>query len=166
MELYEINEKIRELLDCVDAVGIGAVGDDGVVRDIKAELEGLMLGRVDKLEGMGLYIKNLGALIDAIKAEEKALAERRKAYEYKVDRIKDYIVDSIVEFGGVETAKIKMYNKKSESIEIVDESIIDEQYMRVKISKSPDKVLIKQKIVAGEVVEGAILVTNNNLQIK
>ena len=83
MKLYEINEAI---LACVDP----ETGEADVEK-----LDELMLIREVKIENLALWVKELRAEAEAIKAEEeifmdevRALANRRHANERKSDGIK------------------------------------------------------------------------------
>ena len=98
MNLYEINSQIKRILDngfngSIDPE-TGEIIDEG-----EHDLETLEILRQDKLEGIALYIKNLNALADDIKAEEKSLAERRKAAEAKAERLSAYLADDLTSHG-------------------------------------------------------------------
>ena len=64
----------------------------------------------------------------------------------------------------VESPALKLSFRKSESVEISEN--LDQRFMIEKITLQPDKVAIKEAIKKGEQVEGAVLVINQNLQIK
>lgn len=53
--------------------------------------------------------------------------------------------------------------RKSERVEIDDVDALPDMYMRVKVE--PDKTAIKSAIRAGDRVDGARIVTSNNIQI-
>ena len=74
MKLYEIDRSIQEILDnmSVDA-------ETGEVTLDEEGLAALQLAREQKLEGVALCIKNLSAEAEAIRNEEKALAD---SYDY------------------------------------------------------------------------------------
>ena len=78
--LYEINNAI---LECCDT-------ETGEILDVE-RLQQLQLEKGQKIEGVALYIKNLDAEAAALKTEEAALAERRKAKENKAKRLKGTI---------------------------------------------------------------------------
>ena len=76
MSLYHIDQAILALVD----------PETGEIMDGEA-FDQLQMERETKLENIALWIKNLKAENAAIRQEEKALAERRKAGENKVERI-------------------------------------------------------------------------------
>ena len=68
-------------------------------------------------------IKNLTAFVGNVKAEEAALAERRKTAEKRVERLKDLLASSMLSVGRdkVETARTKIGFRKSTQVQIDDE---------------------------------------------
>jgi hypothetical protein len=66
----------------------------------------------------------------------------------------------------LETPPLKISFRKSESVEIDDESAISFAYLKEKITYTIDKTAIKEAIKKGEVVAGARLQVNQNIQIK
>ncbi len=165
MKLYEINDRIYELLnqELIDP-------ETGEILDVNGfdQLKELELARDVKIENTGLFIKNLDADIAALKEEEKRLAERRKVKENKLNWTKQFLSDflkseNVPKF---ETAKLKLSFRKSESVGITDESLIPEKYIKTEIITNPMKAEIKKALKAGREIPGAGLVVNMNLQVK
>ena len=120
-----------------------------------------------KVEACGCYIKNLQAEAEMLKAEEQALAKRRKAIESKEKWMSDYLLANIQEFGEAGfSAKAKVSTRKSEAVQVLDVSAIPDEYMRVKTTATPDKAAIKKALKSGESVPGAAIVHNVNLILK
>lgn len=164
LSLYEIDKAVVTVLDD------GLVFDEEtgeIVFDVE-NLDALETERNAKLEGVALYIKSLEAEADAMKAEEKALAERRAVREKKAERLRRYLSDSMQAMGDtkLETARVALSFRKSESVVIEDQAALPVEFLKVKITETPDKTAIKKAIKAGATVEGAALVENKNLQIK
>ena len=115
-----------------------------------------------------LYIKNLTAFVGDVKAEEAALAERRKTAEKRVERLKDLLASSMLSVGRdkVETARTKIGFRKSTQVQIDDEGALPPDFVTTTVTTKPDKTAIKKAIQAGQAVAGAVLVENQNLQIK
>ena len=114
--LYEIN---ADILACVDAE-TGEIDAD--------KLDELLIERNDKIEAIALWVKNLTAEINMIKAEEKALADRCKAKESKVESLKKYL-DSALSGQKFETAKVAVNFRKSSKVEITDFTKIPDDYL-------------------------------------
>lgn len=152
MKLYEINEAI---LACIDPETGEADAD---------KLDELMLMREEKLENLALWVKNLKAEASAIKAEEKALAERRQAKERKAESIKAYLEK---ELAGqkFETSRAVCSFRKSQKVEITDLDKIPDDYLRYS-APTADKTAIKAAIKDGLTVEGAELVDSVSMTIK
>ena len=72
----------------------------------------------------------------------------------------------MIEFGltEIKTPTLKLSFRKSEAVEVVDESLLAQQFFNYK--PSIDKTAIKAAIKAGEEVAGARIVNNQNLQLK
>lgn len=162
MNLYELNKAIEACVLLEDGV---VDTESGEIMDF-AQFEALILERKVKLENLALYIKNKAALAAAIKAEKDALEKRMKAAEAEVKRCKEYLASQLGEGEKVETAKIKISYKNTESVVVENMDKLPADYIRVKTSTEPDKVAIKAAIKAGHEVAGAKLQTNRAVLIK
>ncbi len=165
MKLYEINDRIYELLnqEIIDP-------ETGEILDVNGfdQLKELELARDVKIENTGLFIKNLDADVAALKEEEKRLAERRKVKENKLNWTKRFLDEFLKSEGEMkfETALVKLSFRKSESVAIADESLIPDEFIKTEIIKNPIKNDIKKALKAGHEIPGAGLVVNMNLQVK
>ena len=152
--LYEINEQLLNLTD----------SETGEIEDWSA-FEALQLARDEKIENIALYHKNLLAEAVALKAEEKSFAERRKRAENKAESLKNYLATSL-NGSKFNTTRVAINWRKSTSVE-VDETKLPANWLReIPATHVVDKVEIAKALKAGETIEGATLVTNNNIQIK
>lgn len=163
--LYEISSDLQAVIEG------GLVFDEetGEVIWDAENLNELQAAFDEKLEACALFIKNLQAEAAAIKAEETALAERRKMAERKAERMKAYVTDCLqdkVETHKFSTPRVALSLRKSEQVIISDEAALPDSLCNTKITITPNKTAIKKAIKAGESVEGAHLVENSNLQIK
>ena len=129
------------------------------------ELDDLKMAREQKCENIALYYKNIKAEAEMVKAEAKAMAERRKRLENKAESLKKYLAYAL---GGEKfsTPKVAVSYRKSESVNIPDEMLIDDKWCNISVQRKPDKTLIKKALKEGKEVEGAELVTKQNLSIK
>ena len=165
MTLYEIDSRIREILDSI----YDAADENGEVGEIDlTELKELQAARETKLENIALYAKNLAVEASAIKDEENILAERRKRLERKCERMKGILMHAMQEDGNkkISSPRFEAVLRDSKKTEIIDESLIPEEYMNTKITKTPDKTAIKKAIEAGAEVAGAQVVENTTISIK
>ena len=163
MTLYEINEQIRLVLE------YGVDHETGEMDEASWQaLDELQVARDEKLEAIGLYIKNLSAEADAIKAEADALKTRAVRKANRADRLREYLRDAMIYEGmqKFETARVAYSLRKVQKVNILREDALPERFRREKITVEPDKVAIKAAIKAGEAVEGAELVERQSLTIK
>lgn len=153
MNLYEIDSAI---LDCMDL-------ETGEVFDVD-RFEELNLERTVKIENICLWIKNLKAEIEALKAEKDAFAKRQKSAENKMESLKQYI-SGYLEGTAYESAKVKVSFRKSETLDIMEGAIIPDEYLRFK-EPDIDKVELKKALKSGVQIPGVSIVENQNIQIK
>ena len=161
MSLYSIT---GDLLTVIDG---GMVVDDNSGEilfdaDNLEELEGEYL---DKLEACGLYVKNSQAEIEAMKAEEKRLADRRRVKENKVQRLKEYMLQSMeaTDTKKLDTPKVYISTRKSQKVIIDNDDKIPLDY--IIITARPDKAAIKKALKDGT-VDGAHIEESVNLTLK
>lgn len=154
--LYEINKAIME---CIDT-------ETGEILD-EEKLKELSMDRNDKIENTALWIKNLKSEVEALEKEKTILAERQAIKEASIERLKKYLTDAL-EGNKFETARVALSFRKSESLNVLDETKIDRKFFKEKVvtTISIDKMAIKEAIGNGENVEGAVIVEKQNLQIK
>lgn len=153
MKLYEINEAI---LGCIDQ-------ETGEVIDPE-KLDALTMERETKLENVALWIKDLKAEAEALKAEKQAFADRQKAAETKAESLKKYL-EYALEGDPFKTTKVAVSFRKTKSVKINDIFKISNKYLKY-AEPTADKAAIKKAIEAGEQIEGAELVEGLSVSIK
>jgi len=79
MKLYEIDAAIAALID-----------ENGEVIDLET-LDLLTMAREQKIENVVMLVKDLRASVEALKAEEKTLSDRRDTYENNIERLKEWL---------------------------------------------------------------------------
>lgn len=165
MSLYEIDSRIQAILDGI----YDAADENGEVGEIDlTELKELQAARETKLENIALYAKNLAVEASAIKNEENTLKERRERLERKCERMKGILIDAMKADGNkkIFSPRFEAVIRDTKKTDITDESLIPEEYMNVKVTKTPDKTAIKKAIESGKEVAGAKLIENSTITIK
>lgn len=129
-----------------------------------------------KAENVAQYIKALRAEADALRAEEKKLAARRRSKENRAKRLLDYLMDCMrqIRREKLETARCKLFiRKNAESVQCADEAALARMLLGIGRTdlirtKDPelDKTAIKQAMQAGETFDGASLGRTESLMIK
>lgn len=135
---------------------------------IKEELTQLLQKKSQNIIG---YIKNIELTIEAIKEEEKRIADNRKVLENKMGRFKEYVKECMERNGitKIETSLGTLSIAKSPiSIEIVKEEEIPKEFKQEVITVKIDKTKIKNNFKeTGEIPNGVkVVTTNTNLRIK
>lgn len=162
MTLYEIDEEIQELLSEVDP-------ETGELITDYAVLDALLMEREAKIENIVLFIKNLSSDVRELKAEEAALAERRKKAEKKAERLREYVSHAL---GGerFQTPRCCVSFRKSTALEL-GEGFTEwakehaDTLLRYK-EPEPDKAAIKSALAGGAEIPEAKLVQNTTMTIK
>lgn len=162
MTLYEIDAGIQELLSETDP----ETGE--LITDYEA-LDALLMEREAKIENIVLFIKNLSSDVRELKAEEAALAERRKKAEKKAERLREYVSHAL---GGerFQTPRCCVSFRKSTALEL-GEGFTEwakehaDTLLRYK-EPEPDKAAIKAALAGGAEIPEAKLVQNTTMTIK
>ena len=162
MKLFEIVSEYRNALE-----NLTIDEETGVIDGIDA-VEALQGDVAEKGESVALYIKELEAFAEDIKAEEKKLKERREQAERKAEYFKTYLTSCLdgAELSKLETARVRVSFRKSVSVDIVDETALPLEFFKIVEDVKIDKTAIKKAINSGVEVSGAVLKNNRSLQIK
>ena len=160
--LYEINQ---DILDCVDM-------ETGEILDTE-KLDALQMEREAKLEGVALWIKDLKAESEAVKAEADKLTARKKALDNKIDGLKAWLLFAL-NGEKLKTPRCNVYQTHSQKVAVANEvELID----FLKTLKEPDRFLkfqepelrkneIKQALKDGFEIPGAKLEETESVVIK
>lgn len=158
MNLYEIDQ---EILNCVDE-------ETGEIIDTE-KLQAMQLEKSKKIEGIGLWYKNLLSDAAALKSEISILTERKKKAESKAEQLK-LLLSEVLGGGKFETARISMSYRKSKAVECADgfiewAQLHNDELLTYK-APEPNKAAVKSAILSGENISFAAIVERNNLVIK
>ena len=160
MSIYNDVLAAQELIEQQINFETGEVTDeyDSAV-ELKEEIIALGLEKLCKVRA------NIKADIDAFKAEEKRLAERRKSLEKALERNEKYIMFVHKQSGNPKdiAGSFTVSTRKSESVELVD-NFENKDFGRYEFK--PDKTLIKQALKSGIEIDGAKIVVNENLSVR
>lgn len=161
--LYEIDQ---DILNCVDQ-------ETGEILD-SAALDALQMERDRKLEGVALWVKDLRAEADAVKAEADKLTARKKALDSKIDSIKAWLTAAL-NGEKLKTPRCNVYQMRSQRLNVIDEqSVVNwiqthckepEQFLRFTLPEIR-KDAVKAEINAGTEIPGACLEETESVVIK
>ena len=153
MKLYEIDQAI---MDCID-METGEIVNEELLNDLQME-------RDAKIENVALWIKELKAEAEALKAEKLAFAERQKVTENKMESLKKWLAYAL-NGEKFKTVRASVTFRTTDKVEIADIYKLDENYLRYKEPEA-DKDAIKKALKAGQEVAGATLVPSTSVIIK
>ena len=129
------------------------------------ELDALEVSRDEKILNCIYFLKNKQAEAEALKAEKQRFADRQKAAENQVARMKDYMAVCLNGDKWQSADKThKITYRRSEEVR-ADVSQISDEFLRYK-EPELDKAKIKKALKAGEVIPGAELVEKLNMQVQ
>ena len=160
MTLWEINDNIRK------AIEQGFDEETGEIFDADA-LEALELQRDEKIETIALFIKDLKAEAEAIKAEKVVLAKRQQTTENHAESLKRYLTKCL-DGEKFKSPRVAISYRKSQTVEFIDGfdvNLLPEQYQR-RVDPEADKTALKDALKEGKEIYGVYLADHNNTIIK
>ena len=124
-----------------------------------------------KATNVAMFVRNLEASAESIKAAEKQMAERRKAIESKAERIRNYLKDNMARTGitKIDCPYFALSLRNSPpAVEVINADEIPAQYFDIPEPPAPvlNKNRLKDDLKNGVIVEGARLTQGSYLQIK
>ena len=162
MTLYEIDKAIQEALEGAVDPESGEIIDE----ELLAAYDQLRMDRDQKVENIGLYIKNLEADAAAIKAEAKNLTARAKAAENKAEHLRNYM-QFCLNGRKFQSPRLSVSSRRSQKVEVDQNRLfeIPDDYLRYK-DPEVDKKRVSEALKAGEDIPGCTLVDSVSMIIK
>lgn len=162
LSLYNITNKFVELMDKAQEGDLTEEEYNELGNELALELQ-------NKSSNIIGYIKNSESLLEAMKAEEKRLADIRKQGEKKLDKFYQYVKENMEHLGlqeiPTELGKLKI-TKNPMSIEIENEDEIPTAFKKEITTTQIDKTAIKNYFKnTGEIIPG-IRIINNKTSLK
>lgn len=162
ISLYQIEKEYITLAESI-------IDNDGEVTD--ETFTALQINK-EQLESKGacygFIVKEITGQVDVIDLEIERLTALKKSRNKTIDRLKDTLSKAmeLYEIEKIETPILKISFRKSKSVEVENVELLDKNYVMEKTTKSADKIKLKYYLEQGEVIAGAILKENKNIQIK
>ena len=161
LSLYEITSGFPALME----------NEEISVEDKKKIEDELVVLLQQKSQNIIGYTKNIELTINAMKEEEKRIADNRKVLENKISKFKEYVKECMENngFTKIETELGTLSIAKSPtSVEIVNEDEVPNEFKQEVVTIKIDKTKIKNNFKeTGEIPTGVnIITTNTNLRIK
>jgi hypothetical protein len=160
-KLYAIQQKYINLLEQIEA----AEGE--ITPDVDAALQFTHQQMQEAGVNIGLSIKSLDYSDEVLDKEIERLTIYRNKVRKAKELLKNRLAAAMQQFGieRISSPIVNLSFRKSEAIEITEESAIPAAYLEPQPAKI-SKTKIKEAINDGAMVPGASLVTRQNLIIK
>ena len=147
MKLYEITETLSSALADMEENGFDAETIANTMESIEGEFN-------NKAVNVVKYTQNIKADIEALKAHEKTIAERRKTLENREASLKEYLRNNMERTGitKIECPEFAITLRKGVNILVIDdqESLPDD-YIETVITEKIDKVGLKKALKDGPI---------------
>lgn len=163
LSLYDIKSNFIELFEKAEREEITKEEVEKMGNELAIALQNKSISIIG-------YIRNTELMSEAIKTEIERLTAMKKAIDTRVDKFKEYVKINMQDLG-LEKIQNELGTiaiaKNPASVEIYDETLIDDEYKKEKVTVSIDKTAIKNAIKAGKEVQGARLIEDKtSLRIK
>lgn len=159
ISLYEMTNDLVSLIDTEE-----------MNEEVKAEIiEAIKENLEAKAENIIAVIRNYETRIEGIKSEEKRLSEYRRSEEKKLENLKEYTKYCMEQLDhkklDTNLGRLSL-KKKPASLEIVDESLIPNEYKDEVTTIKVDKMQIKKDLKEKEITGVKLVEGGNSLVIK
>lgn len=114
------------------------------------------------------YIRNISLEVEILSQEEDRLEKLRKQKEKKVNSLKKYLTDILLNLdkNKIETELGNLGLRKSVSVAIDNLDLIPKKYIQKKIELVPDKRALSELLKQGKNIKGVHLEDKYSLQIR
>lgn len=163
MSIYDDIIEVEHLLETCYDLETGEIDEDREA-ELQAIHEELINSGAEKLCKARA---NLNAEYEGLLSEKKRIDEALKRDASKLLRLENSIMWIYLHQSEekLKAGSFTISTRKSTQVKVSDD-FSDERYLIIKEIRQPDKVAIKEALKAGEVIDGAELVVNQNLTIK
>ncbi len=167
-KLYEIQSEHQAILDQFDNL---FVNGEPTQEELDAMNDLLAINSQEfeaKAEAYAAVIAQKKSRAEFLEKEAKKLKAMADSELNQAERLRSRIEWAMKEQGldKVELPHFKLRFSKSESVKIVDQSLLPAEFIRTSILREPNKTAIKEAIKAGNPVAGAEIETKQSLVVK
>ena len=164
MKAYEIVNGMIDTLDIFlesDQNESDKENYDYIMEFLKEELE-------NKSSNIIKYIRNISLEVEILSQEEDRLEKLRKQKEKKVNSLKKYLTDILLNLdrNKIETELGNLGLRKTVSVAIDNLDLIPKKYIQKKIELVPDKRTLSELLKQGKNIKGVHLEDKYSLQIR
>lgn len=160
--LYEITDQYKNIASLLDDPTIPAEAISEALAVVETDLQ-------TKASNCAIMLQSMDSDIEAIKAEETRLKERRQAIAGRRDWLRFYVKSQMekVKLTQIKTPTHTLaIQNNPPSVEILIEAAIPASYKTVVQTTTIDKKRIADALKKGEEVAGAVLVRGTSLRVR
>ncbi|MGL5745865.1 MAG: siphovirus Gp157 family protein [Cetobacterium sp.] len=164
MKAYEIMNGMIDTLD----IFLESEQNEGDKENYEFVMEFLKEELQSKSSNIIKYIRNVSLEVEVLSQEEDRLEKLRKQKEKKVNSLKKYLADILLNLdkNRIETELGNLGLRKSVSVAIDNLDLIPKKYIQKKIELIPDKRMLSELLKQGKNIKGAHLEDKYTLQIR
>jgi hypothetical protein len=157
--LYEILDHLSALFESLE----GLPADDPLRPQCEADIAEYLLAEIRKVDNIANYLQFCHVQQNFAAQEIRRLQERKAMWERRQQNLEAHVQVVMV---GQSVKKLEGRNNTiilrpcPASVEITDVAAVPQEYIRVTVEETPDKVAIKAALQAKQDVPGARLVTD------
>lgn len=115
--LYDITAQFINIFNEIEEL------DGEITPELDEALKITKENYAQKLENYACVIQDFKADVVVLKSEIERLTNRKKLFENRIARLEARMLDAVLEYGSVETAKFKIGTRKSKTTEIDSERV-------------------------------------------
>lgn len=158
--LVEIHDHLSALFESLEGLE-----DEALKAECEADIYRWIEAETVKVDGIAGYLARCEAEQQFAAAEAKRLADRKRTWERRQERLEQY-VQRVMEASGKSKLDGKhntlALKKCPPSVEVLDQAIVPQEYIRVTVTEAVDKTAAGRALKAGELVPGLQLVTTKH----
>ncbi|MEG1087548.1 MAG: siphovirus Gp157 family protein [Cetobacterium sp.] len=164
MKAYEI---VNGMIDTLD-IFLESEQNEGDRENYEFVMEFLKEELENKSSNIIKYIRNVSLEVEVLSQEEDRLEKLRKQKEKKVNSLKKYLTDILLNLdrNKIETELGNLGLRKSVSVAIDNLDLIPKKYIQKKIELVPDKRMLSELLKQGKNIKGVHLEDKYSLQIR
>ena len=169
LKLYEYPEAYRDLWNRIEGDGDGSADTDESLSDAtREEFDNLEGEYTYMVENIAKRIRALTATHDALDAEAKRLKARAATVKRKVDWLRGYVADSMLDLGHdkIEGDVLNVGLSRNRRVEIDSEADVPDEFKTVAETVTVRKAEIRQALLDDRTVAGARLIETHSLRIR
>ncbi|WP_022820271.1 siphovirus Gp157 family protein [Fusobacterium russii] len=164
MKLYKIKDDLVQTLDVLLEVEEDELAKENCIEMLEFLKEELK----NKSDSILKYLRNLTLEKESVESELERLEKLKKSKDKKIKRLKDYMINIMIQLNEkkIETDIGSYGLRRSTKVDIIDEKLIPEDFIKIKTERNLDKIGIANYIKQYGEMAGARIVESYSLQIK